>query len=508
MDIFNPTTWEILKVPSPDLSGFVPYNWATGDVDLWTHSYEWNTITLDANAWNDWFVLGTEILDDTGWTVNSWLDIWSTGWRKWLFTNLIRPVSLTVWKRYYISFNNVGYSEITNVSIGGFSSWFFELFTGAYTKIFIFEATTSDNLIINGNCSTWVLLISLKEINQEKLPVLLVKDKNGLETFNIYSSDATLKNLYMGKSSWRNTVLWANNIGLWENSLSWLISWYKNIALWIWALKNEDWFNNIAIGYSTLGLSTSSWGNIWIWNNVLLNCPYILSSVAIWNDVLKNYTWTWPNTVIGASSMIWTLWTSTWTYNTVVWNSSLWLNTTWWSNVALGYSALSQNTTWWSNVAIWNNSWQYYGSFSANQNSSQSIFLWGSTQALAVNWTNEIVIWYNTQGNGSNTVTLWNTSITKTYLRWDIYPVDAKNIVLGTTTGMKIGTATTQKLSFHNSTPVAQRAGAAQAAVATTGSTNITPYWFTTAAQANALVTLVNELRAAMVEKWLIKWAA
>jgi hypothetical protein len=46
-----------------------------------------------------------------------------------------------------------------------------------------------------------VLLISLKEINQEKLPVLLVKDKNGLETFNIYSSDATLKNLYMGKSS-------------------------------------------------------------------------------------------------------------------------------------------------------------------------------------------------------------------------------------------------------------------------------------------------------------------
>lgn len=82
------------------------------------------------------------------------------------------------------------------------------------------------------------------------------------------------------------------------------------------------------------------------------------------------------------------------------------------------------------------------------------------------------------------------------------------NISSGTTTGAKICTGTTQKLGFHNSTPVAQRAGAAQAAVAATAATSVTPFGFTTAAQADALVTLVNELRAALVEKGLIKGSA
>ena len=79
---------------------------------------------------------------------------------------------------------------------------------------------------------------------------------------------------------------------------------------------------------------------------------------------------------------------------------------------------------------------------------------------------------------------------------------------LGTTTGLKIGADTTGKLAFHGSTPVVQRAGAAQAAVAGTGSTNSSPYGFTTSAQADAIVTLVNELRAALVEKGIIKGAA
>jgi hypothetical protein len=82
------------------------------------------------------------------------------------------------------------------------------------------------------------------------------------------------------------------------------------------------------------------------------------------------------------------------------------------------------------------------------------------------------------------------------------------NITFSTSTGSKIGTATGEKFAFHNATPVIQRAGAAQAAVATTAATNTTPYGFTTAAQADAIVTLVNEIRAALVEKGLIKGAA
>lgn len=77
-----------------------------------------------------------------------------------------------------------------------------------------------------------------------------------------------------------------------------------------------------------------------------------------------------------------------------------------------------------------------------------------------------------------------------------------------TVNGLNLGAATTDLVAMHGATPVVQRAGAAQAAVATTAPTNSSPYGFASSAQAAALVTLVNELRAALVEKGIIKGAA
>jgi len=85
---------------------------------------------------------------------------------------------------------------------------------------------------------------------------------------------------------------------------------------------------------------------------------------------------------------------------------------------------------------------------------------------------------------------------------------DNKHITANTTTGTKIATATTQKLGFWNATPVVQPSGAAQAAVATTAATNSTPWGFTTQAQADAIVTLVNALRSALVSAGIIKGSA
>ena len=83
--------------------------------------------------------------------------------------------------------------------------------------------------------------------------------------------------------------------------------------------------------------------------------------------------------------------------------------------------------------------------------------------------------------------------------------LSGRDIKLGTGTGTKIGTATTQKLGFYNATPIVQRSGAAQAAIATTGATQTTPWGFSTEAQANAIVTLANELRAWAVAIGFIK---
>lgn len=84
---------------------------------------------------------------------------------------------------------------------------------------------------------------------------------------------------------------------------------------------------------------------------------------------------------------------------------------------------------------------------------------------------------------------------------------NAANIIVGTGTGTIIATTTAQKIGFHAAAPTAQRAGANQAA-STATATAVTPWGYGSAAEANGVVTLLNELRAALVEKGLIKGSA
>jgi UDP-N-acetyl-D-mannosaminuronic acid transferase (WecB/TagA/CpsF family) len=74
--------------------------------------------------------------------------------------------------------------------------------------------------------------------------------------------------------------------------------------------------------------------------------------------------------------------------------------------------------------------------------------------------------------------------------------------------GFQMGAAATDKIGFYGATPVVQRSGAVQAALATTVSTTTTPYGYTTQAQADAIVTLVNEIRATLVQNGMIKGSA
>jgi len=77
--------------------------------------------------------------------------------------------------------------------------------------------------------------------------------------------------------------------------------------------------------------------------------------------------------------------------------------------------------------------------------------------------------------------------------------------------GMSLGLSTTEKISFYGVTPIVQRSGASQAAVSTTASVNTTDgavAGYATTTQANALVTLTNEIRAALVAVGIIKGSA
>jgi len=87
---------------------------------------------------------------------------------------------------------------------------------------------------------------------------------------------------------------------------------------------------------------------------------------------------------------------------------------------------------------------------------------------------------------------------------------DGENLALGTSTGTKIGTGTSQKLGFWNATPIVQPVGAAQAAVSAstdfTGGDTVDKA--TVLAAVQAVETLANALRTALVNAGVIKGAA
>ena len=101
---------------------------------------------------------------------------------------------------------------------------------------------------------------------------------------------------------------------------------------------------------------------------------------------------------------------------------------------------------------------------------------------------------------------------------------DAKNIVLDTTTGTKIGTADDQKLGFFNATPDVQRASAEQAALnastnsvgtaisnkvlVSVGDTSGSDQSATIMNNIATLAASINEIRTVLVNLGLMKGSA
>jgi hypothetical protein len=99
-------------------------------------------------------------------------------------------------------------------------------------------------------------------------------------------------------------------------------------------------------------------------------------------------------------------------------------------------------------------------------NAGSSIFIGANTKALDNNQTNQIVIGHNTTGNGSNSVTLGNDSITKTILQGNVgintttpsekLQVSGNTIVSGTISGGTM-VITTQPTSGYTTTQILMR---------------------------------------------------
>jgi hypothetical protein len=100
--------------------------------------------------------------------------------------------------------------------------------------------------------------------------------------------------------------------------------------------------------------------------------------------------------------------------NTAAGNESLYQNTGGVKNTAIGNQSLRQNTTGSSNVAMGHEAGRYIAGGSVdNETSGDSVFLGSETKAKEAGGTNEIVIGHDATGNGDNTATYGNGSVTE-----------------------------------------------------------------------------------------------
>jgi hypothetical protein len=188
---------------------------------------------------------------------------------------------------------------------------------------------------------------------------------------------------------------------------------------------------NIWVGGGGLSGTSASEGNTSFGVDALLNNTSGYWNTAIGKDALKSNTSGYVNDAFGLNALI----GNTTGYRNVAFGAgSMQANTTGFENMAIGHLSLTSSTTGSKNVAIGAISMTNLTSGSSNiafgkdaaikisgganlTTANQSIFIGEDTRPSADANTNEIVIGHAAIGQGSNSVTLGNSSITQTLLR-------------------------------------------------------------------------------------------
>ena len=202
----------------------------------------------------------------------------------------------------------------------------------------------------------------------------------------------------------------------------------RNTAVGSSALSNgSGTSNNVAIGYNTLAAGISGGSNTAVGTYALQNNSTASYNVGIGYETLKNTTTGGSNTAVGRGAMLSNtsgdvntavgesalISNTNGRYNTSIGVQSQELNTTGQSNTAIGVAAIDRNTGGNNNAVLGAFAGRYIADGATyNTAIDNSILIGASAKPLANNANNEIVIGYNAVGNGSNTVTLGNTSIT------------------------------------------------------------------------------------------------
>lgn len=241
-------------------------------------------------------------------------------------------------------------------------------------------------------------------------------------------------NTAYGKQALRQNSTGFYNTGVGAEALRFNTSGSSNTAIGHLTLEDNSTGNrNTAVGKSALSKNSSGDDNTAVGSSALLN-NVSSDNTAVGGATLTSNTSGARNTGIGGATMNSN---STGNDNTSIGYRSLFSNTSGSNNIAVGIEALYSNTNGGNNVAAGRRSlyllatgsnntavgdWagQYAGGgLTANVSASTSTFIGGNTRAQANGESNQTVIGYGAIGNGSNTVTIGNTSITDAHVQVD-----------------------------------------------------------------------------------------
>ena len=247
--------------------------------------------------------------------------------------------------------------------------------------------------------------------------------------------DTTTNGVFIGTRAGESTT-GTNNVALGSQALMNNIVGRQNIAIGTNALLAALEDSNTAVGYGAGSQITTGEFNTAIGDGAMLAQTTGDSNTAIGASALRSMVIGTGNVAIGKNCMYLATGgdynvaagenslrdNTTGDANTAIGNSAIGDNTTGNFNTAMGYLSLDHNTTGASNVALGYLAGRSIKNSGGNStNANNSIYIGAQTKAGAANVTEEIVIGYQAEGNGSNTTTIGDMISTQAiYLGGDL----------------------------------------------------------------------------------------
>jgi trimeric autotransporter adhesin len=362
----------------------------------WLYNLKAGLVTQASTAAYESAPLGAELLSADGWTSTDWTGDWASGWDHTTgnTTALLNSLAAVSGNYYQIAYTVTGRTAGTfTITFGGVTSEAISA-TGAWGP----KATSTGSLSITPT-STFdgTIVISIKQITGTYAPVYRILNSAAGSALEIRSTTNALCNTFIGIGVGRY-----NTTGGYNTALGYLALYYNTTGNYNTALGAQAFYSNTTGSYNTaLGYQA-------LFSNTTGSYNTAFGYLAFYSNTTGNY-----NTALGALALFSN---TTGGYNTAFGYLALYSNTTGGYNTALGYQALYSNTTGGYNTAFGYLAGRYISSGAANQTSGNSVYLGYDTRSSADGNTNETVLGNTAVGNGSNTVTLGNTSVTGWYM--------------------------------------------------------------------------------------------